>query len=139
MRDDRPAGDSAAPAVWFGYSPDRRGERPAKHLEPFQGILQADGYAGFNQIYATGRIQEAACWAHVRRKFYDLWQAHKSPTAAEVLERIGALYAIEAGLRGRPPDERRQARQERTQSLKVVYGPAGRFGLASNGNIQQGS
>ena len=119
VRDDRPAGDTASPAVWFGYSPDRRGERPAKHLEPFQGILQADGYAGFNQVYATGRIQEAACWAHVRRKFYDLQQAHKSPTAAEALERIGALYAIEAGIRGRPPDERRQVRQERTQPLIV--------------------
>ncbi len=119
VRDDRPAADMAAPAVWFGYSPDRRGEHPAQHLASFRGVLQADGYAGFNQIYATGRIQEAACWAHVRRKFYDLQQAHKSPAAKEALERIGALYAIEAEIRGRPPDERRQVRQARTQPLII--------------------
>jgi hypothetical protein len=95
VRDDRPAGDTASPAVWFAYSPDRKGEHPERHLEKFRGTLQADAYAGFNQLYENGRIQQAACWAHVRRKFYDLGQAHASPVAREALERIGALYGIE--------------------------------------------
>jgi transposase len=95
VRDDRPAGDTAAPAVWFAYSPDRKGEHPQQHLREFTGILQADGYAGFNQLYESGRIQEAACWAHVRRKFYDLMEAHHSPIATEAVERIAALYRIE--------------------------------------------
>ena len=91
VRDDRPAGDTAAPAVWFAYSPDRKGEHPAQHLEKFRGTLQADAYAGFNQLYEDGRIQQAACWAHVRRHFYDLEQAHASPVAREALERIGGV------------------------------------------------
>src|SRR3984957_1213057 len=92
VRDDRPAGDTAAPAVWFAYSPDRKGEHPAPHLREFRGALQADGHGGFNQLYEGNCIQEVACWAHVRRKFYDLQQAHPSPIAAEALERIAALY-----------------------------------------------
>ena len=66
VRDDRPAGSQTPPAVWFGYSPDRKGEHPVAHLKDFSGTLQADGYAGFNALYHSGRIQEAACWAHVR-------------------------------------------------------------------------
>ena len=68
VRDDRPAGDSTPAAVWFAYSPNRKGEHPQTHLQSFTGTLQADGYAGFDQVYTTGRIQEAACWAHVRKK-----------------------------------------------------------------------
>jgi transposase len=117
VRDDRPAGDTAAPAVWFGYSPDRKGEHPERHLRNFRGTLQADAYAGFNQLYETGRIQEAACWAHVRRKFYELQQAHASPIATQAIERIGQLYAIESEIRGRPPDERREVRQARARPL----------------------
>jgi transposase len=117
VRDDRPAGDQAAPAVWFAYSPDRGGEHPRQHLRTFQGALQADAYAGFNQLYQDGRIQEVACWAHVRRKFYDLEQAHCSPLAKEALQRIAALYAIEDEIRGRPPDERQQVRQARARPL----------------------
>ena len=117
VRDDRPAGDQAAPAVWFAYSPDRGGEHPEQHLQTFRGALQADAYAGFNQLYKDDRIQEVACWAHVRRKFYDLEQAHASPLAREALERIAALYVIEAEVRGRPPDERRQVRQTRARPL----------------------
>ena len=79
VRDDRSAGDMAAPAVWFAYSPDRKGEHPERHLQEFRGTLQADAYAGFHQLYENGRIQEAACWAHVRRKFFDLQQAPASP------------------------------------------------------------
>jgi transposase len=117
VRDDRPAGDSAAPAVWFAYSPDRKGEHPAQHLKKFRGILQADAYAGFNQLYENGRIQQAACWAHVRRHFYDLEQAHSSPVAREALQRIGALYGIEEPIRGRPPDERRAVREAQAKPL----------------------
>jgi transposase len=117
VRDDRPAGDSAAPAVWFAYSPDRKGEHPERHLEKFRGTLQADAYAGFNQLYENGRIEQAACWAHVRRKFYDLEQAHASPVAREALVRIGALYGIEETIRGKPPDERRAVRQAQSKPL----------------------
>jgi hypothetical protein len=103
--------------VWFAYSPDRKGEHPERHLREFCGTLQADAYAGFNQLYENGRIQEAACWAHVRRKFYDLQQAHASPTATEALERISALYAIEKEIRGRPAEERREVRQAQSKPL----------------------
>lgn len=101
----------------FAHSPDRKGDHPQQHLKDFRGTLQADGYAGFNKLYAEGGIQEAACWAHVRRKFYDLQQAHASPLAAEALERIGALYAIEREIRGRSPDERREVRLARARPL----------------------
>jgi len=79
--------------------------------------LREQTYAGFNQLYENGRIQEAACWAHARRKFYDLQQAHASPLATEALERIGALYAIEKEIRGRPLEERREVRQARSKPL----------------------
>ena len=117
VRDDRPAGDRTPPAVWFAYTPDRKGEHPKAHLSKFQGTLQADGYAGFEQIYEGGHIQEAACWAHVRRKFYDLEQAHKSPVAKEALGRIGALYAVESDIHGRAPEERREIRNIRSRPL----------------------
>jgi transposase len=117
VRDNRPAGDTAAPAVWFAYSPDRKGEHPAQHLGKFRGTLQADAYAGFNQLYQDGRIQQASCWAHVRRHFYDLEQAHASPVAREALARIGALYAIEEQIRGKPPDQRRAVRQVQSKPL----------------------
>ena len=112
VRDDKSAASTEPPAVLFRYSPDRKGERPKAHLASFVGILQADAYAGFDRLYGE-RIQEAACWAHVRRKFYDLHVAHASPIAAEALERIGRLYGIEAEIRGRPSDERRNVRQAR--------------------------
>jgi transposase len=117
VRDDRAAGGTDAPAVWFQYSPDRKGERPATHLKGFAGILQADGYAGFDRIYERGNVLEAACWAHVRRKFYDIHANTRSPIAAEALARIGALYGIESDIRGRPPDPRRMVRQARAGPL----------------------
>ena len=117
VRDDRPAGSADAPAVWFQYSPDRKGEHPVAHLRDFTGILQADGYAGFDRLYARGDIVEAACWAHVRRKFYDFHVATASPLAVEALTRIGALYAIETDLRGRDPDTRKAGRQARAGPL----------------------
>jgi transposase len=117
VRDDRPAGSEAAAAVWFAYSPDRKGEHPAGHLQNYVGILQADDYAGFNKLYEKGRIVEAACWAHVRRKFHDLYQAHRSPIAKEALERIAQLYGIEQEIRGRSPAERKEVRQARSRPL----------------------
>jgi len=112
VRDDRPAGSNECPAVLFRYSPDRKGERPQAHLASFTGVLQADAYAGFDRLYGE-RIQEAACWAHVRRKFYEIHLAHQSPIAAEALERIGKLYEIESEIRGKLPDERCSVRQAR--------------------------
>ena len=123
VRDDRPAGSGAPAAVWFAYSPDRKGEHPAGHLQNYTGILQADGYAGFNKLYEKGGIVEAACWAHVRRKFHDLYQAHRSPIAKEALERIAQLYGVEHDIRGRSPVERKQVRQTRSQpSLEAMRG-----------------
>ena len=98
VRDDRPAGDASAPAVWFAYSPDRRAEHPYEHLADFYGTLQADAYAGFNRPYDSGRIREAGCWAHVRRKFFDLHEAHPSPitTAARSLrEGITEMFTVQ--------------------------------------------
>src|ERR1700704_2080490 len=117
VRDDRPWGDQTPPAVWFAYTPDRKGEHPRAHLGNFTGTLQADGYAGFDAVYETRCIQEAACWAHVRRKFYDLHVAHKSPVAAEAMERIAALYAIEKEIRGHPADQRREVRNARARPV----------------------
>jgi transposase len=117
VRDDRPAASDVPPAVFFRYSPDRKGEHPRKHLREFRGTLQADGYAGFHHLYDSGHIREAACWAHARRKFHDIYQANGSPIAHEALTRIGALYAIEDDLRGKPPDLRRAGRQARAGPL----------------------
>jgi hypothetical protein len=95
VRDDRPAGSQDPPAVWYQYSPDRKGERPRTHLAGFQGILQADAYSGYDALYRDGNIVEAACWAHARRKYYDLFVLERSPIAGEAIARIAALYAIE--------------------------------------------
>ena len=119
VRDDRPAGDTTPPGVWFAYSPDRKGEHPPGPLRHFSGTLQADGDAGFDNVYASGRMREAAGWAHVRREFYDLQVAHKSPLAQEALERIAALYAMESEIRGRPPNERCAIRQTRAPPLRA--------------------
>jgi len=112
VRDDRPAGSDDPPAVFFRYSPDRKGERPRAHLANFTGVLQADAYAGFDRLYGQ-KIKEAACWAHVRRKFYDIQVSLTSPIALEALERIGRLYKIEEEIRGHPPNERQAVRQAR--------------------------
>ena len=117
VRDERPWGSENPPAVWMRYTPDRKGEHPRRHLHGFRGVLQADGYAGFEKLYETGRIEEAACWAHVRRKFYDIEVATGSPIAAAAIERIGALYEIEARIRGRPPDERHRVRHAEAEPL----------------------
>jgi transposase len=117
VRDERPWGGASAPAAVFFASADRKGERPLAHLAAFRGVLQADGYAGFNGLYEGGRIVEAACWAHTRRKFFDVHAATGSTVAQEALERIGALYEIERAIHGKPPDERRRQRQARSRHL----------------------
>ena len=116
VRDDRPAGDPTAPAVWFAYSADRKGEHPRQHLKTFKGALQADAYAGFHHLYGE-HIYEAACWAHARRKFHEIHVVHASPTTTEALARIGALYAIEDEIRGKPADLRLSIRQTRAKPL----------------------
>ena len=101
VRDDRPFCGKDPPAAAYFYSPDRGGEHPAGHLAGFAGFLQADGYAGFEALYqrpaADPRaITEVACWAHCRRKFFDVWDEKKSPVAKEAIDRIAAFYVIEA-------------------------------------------
>ena len=117
VRDDRPAGCSTAPAVWFAYSEDRKGEHPRRHLKNFKGALQADAYSGFHHLYGGGGIYEVACWAHTRRKFHDIHVVHASPTTTEALARIGALYAIEEQVRGKPAELRCSVRQDRARPL----------------------
>ena len=117
VRDDRPAGSRDPPAVWYRYSQNRKAEHPRAHLRAFHGILQADAYSGFAALYEGEGILEASCWAHARRKFYDIYAANNSPIAAEAIQRIGALYAIEREIRGRLPSERAAVRQQRSAPL----------------------
>jgi transposase len=116
LRDERPHAGPAPPAVLYRYTPDRKGERCREHLAPFAGHLHADGYAGFAELYesAGGRpanVTEVACWAHVRRKFFDVHKANGSPIAHEALERIGALFNIECTIADKSPERRRAVRQ----------------------------
>jgi transposase len=121
VRDDRPFGGTAAPAALYHYSPNRDGVHPETHLAHYTGLLQADAYGGFNGLYVSGRtpgpIIEAACWAHGRRKFYELADLQKAPVAIEAVHRIDALFAIEREINGKPPDERLHVRRERSQPL----------------------
>lgn len=117
VRDERPFAGARPPAALFFYSPDRKGEHPQRHLKDFRGVIHADGYAGFNKLFAGNRITEAACWAHVRRKFFDVHAATGSPIAKEALDRIGKLYKIEKTIAGLPPDVRREQRQQRSKPI----------------------
>jgi len=123
VRDDRAAGDPAPPAVWFRYSADRKGEHPQHHLRGFRGILQADAYGGWNALYDGGQVVEAACWAHARRPWWDLYEQHRDDTglAAQALRHIQGLYAVEADIRGHPPEVRRQQRQARAGPLLDAF------------------
>jgi transposase len=116
VRDDRPFGGAAPPAVRYHYSPDRKGEHPRSNLAGFRGILQADGYKGYAGLYQSG-VTEAACMAHCRRPFFDLQASHGSPLALEALQRIAALYEIEATIRGKSPEIRLAVRQARSAPL----------------------
>jgi transposase len=110
VRDDRPFCGTEPSAAAYFYSPDRGSEHPAEHLAGFNGFLHADAYAGFEALYdrsaANARITEVACWAHCRRKFFDVWEDKKSPVAKQAIDRIAAFYAIEAKARFAPPAER---------------------------------
>ena len=118
--DNRPWCGPSHPAAAYVYSEDRRGEHPQTHLRGFRGLLQVDGYAGFGGLVRGNTAdapQLAFCWAHVRRKFYDIHVANQSPLAAEALRRIAELYDIEAGIRGTPADNRRSQRQQHSRPL----------------------
>jgi hypothetical protein len=117
VRDDRPAAQSTPAAVWFAYSEDRKGEHPRQHLKDYTGALQADAYSGLHHLYSDGRIYEVGCWAHARRKFHDIHVTHRSATTTEALSRIGALYAIEEQVRGKPPDLRCSVRQAQAKPI----------------------
>ena len=123
VRDDRPFGGPDPPAAAFFYSPDRGGEHAERHLATYAGLMQADAYAGFNRLYEPGRkpgpILEAACWAHARRKFFDLARLAKAPIAIAAVERIDALFAIEREINGMTPQERQRIRNERSRPLSV--------------------
>jgi len=121
VRDDRPSASRTPPAVRYRYSPNRRGIHPQDHLREFHGILQADGYAGYAPLYRGGQIVEAACWAHARRKFYDIYATSGSPLAAEAIRRIGLLYAIEREIRGKTPEERRAVRQDEATGILAQF------------------
>ena len=123
-RDDRPWGGFVPPGVAFTYAPGRSGQYADDILEGFTGILQVDGYAGYNRLIApdpignqAGPIQLAYCWAHARRKLFEIAQTATAPIAQEGLKRIAELYKIEAEIRGQSPDARLAARQERSKPL----------------------
>jgi len=116
-RDDRPWGGADPPGVAYVYAPDRKAERPIAHLAGFTGTLQVDGYAGYRVLAERGNVQLAFCWAHVRRRFYELAAAGPAPIASEALERIARLYAIESDIRGRSAEERRDARLRRSRPV----------------------
>lgn len=124
--DERPWAGSRPPAALYRYSPDRKGERPAEHLRNFTGFIHADGYAGYEALTrgpappggpALPKIAHAACWAHARRKLYDVHEKTQSPIAAEGLRRIGALYDVEREINGLPSERRLAIRRERSVPL----------------------
>lgn len=117
VRDERPWAGEAHPAAWYRFSPDRKGARPREHLANYTGFMHADGYAGFNELYRTGKVTEVACMAHIRRKFVDVHKSQGSAIAEEAIKRIAELYGIEKESRGRPPDERARIRQRRSKPV----------------------
>ncbi|MGF6931135.1 hypothetical protein OKW41_000274 [Paraburkholderia sp. UCT70] len=131
VRDDRRSGSTDPAAVWFSYSSDRKGVHPQTHLANFEGILQADAYAGFDKLYANGDIHEAACWDHARRYIYDVHVRTPTPDTQKLLEMIGELYSIEADIRGKPPDERLRVRQEKSKPLLATFESTIRAKLAT--------
>jgi hypothetical protein len=134
VRDDWPFGGPAPPAALYYASRDRTREHPARHLQNFTGILQADAYGGYNGLYDPARTQGAVtpalCWAHARRQFFELADIARnarrgrnasaiSPVALEAVRRIDALFAIERGINGLVAEERLRVRQERSAPLVV--------------------
>lgn len=121
VRDDRPFAGEAPPAAVYFYSPDRTAKHPNEHLAGYAGLMQADAYAGYDQLYEAhrqpGPIIEAGCWAHARRKFFDIARIDKAPIAIEAVKRIDALFEIERDINGKPPPERQRVRNERSRPL----------------------
>jgi transposase len=121
--DGRPHGSEVPAAVCYFYSPDRKGERPASHLVDFKGTLHADAYAGYKNLYQSvkypdNEINEAACWAHTRRKFYEITLANPDANIAnQVLEIIGKLYKVEEEIRGLSPEKRKERRIHNSSEL----------------------
>ena len=124
VNDGRPRGDDSPIAAGYHYSPDRKGERPEEHLKDFTGILHADAYAGYNNLYISeenpdATVEEVCCWAHVRRKFYDIVASNdKANIAHRIIDKIGEIYHIESTIRGLSPDIRLKTRKEK--SVKLV-------------------
>ena len=118
VRDERPWDSQAPPAAWYKFSTDREGRQPTEHLANYQGWVHADGYTGFNDIFAKEAVYEMACMAHVRRKFVDIFQSQGSQIAEEAIRRIALLYAVEKTARGKSPNERGALRQ---QDAKLVF------------------
>jgi transposase len=121
VRDDRPFAGPAPPAALFHYSRDRTAEHPRRHLAGYAGILQADAYAGFNDLYAPGRepgpITEAGCWAHGRRKLFELAEVARAPLAAEAVRRIDAIFDAERTTNGLPAEQRLAVRRQHIAPL----------------------
>ncbi|NTI78949.1 IS66 family transposase [Rhizobium rhizogenes] len=120
VRDQRPWAGTSPPGAVYYFAPDWKEEHVHRHLNQSSGILQADGYKGYGKLYSPGedgtsRFKEAACWAHWRRDFHDIWTSNKSEIAREALDRIGALYDIERGINGQPPDIRLATRQAQSK------------------------
>lgn len=111
VRDERPWASGDPPAAWYQFSTDREGKHPTGHLAPFRGWIHADGYTGFNDLFAKDGVHEMACMAHVRRKFVDVFQSQGLETAEEAIRRIALLYAVEKAARGKPPEDRVALRQ----------------------------
>jgi transposase len=120
-RDDRPWGGTAPPGVAFTYAPGRGGQHAERILQGFSGVLQVDGYAGYNRLIAPERvgpdIRLAYCWAHARRKLVEITRNGPAPIAEDGVKRIGELYRIEAELRGLDPETRLAERQVRSAPL----------------------
>jgi hypothetical protein len=123
VRDERAFGGAATPAAFYRYSPDRRAEHAQALLGSCRGFLHADGYAGFNSLFAEDpksgqpRLTEVACWAHARRNIYEVYESTASPLAKEALERIAELFEIETRINGRAPQERLAVRQQEAVPL----------------------
>lgn len=118
VRDGVNHNSNSPAAICYFYSPDRKSIRPQEHLKNFKGIFHADAYPGYDKLYKENKITEAACWAHMRRKFYEVTIANdKANIANEILVRIQNIYKIEEEIRGYPPNERLKNRQERSKSL----------------------
>ena len=117
VRDERPWAGPAPPAAFYRFTPDRKGKWPREHLENFKGFLHADGYAGFEELYRKGDIQEVACMAHIRRKFFDIHESQGSDIARDALARIAKLYEIEAEARGQSPAVRKAIRQAKAKAI----------------------